>query len=69
MPPIPCPRCEGHGELRHPRWGQQDCPEPTIPCPECGGTGGWDPQDRADELATEALDDWRHGLDDWPVAG
>ena len=25
--------------------------------------------DYADEQATDALDDWRHGLDDWPVAG
>lgn len=67
MPPILCPRCAGHGELRHPRWGEASCPDPTIPCPDCDGLGGFDPQDRADELATEALDDWRHG--DWPVAG
>lgn len=69
MTAIMCGRCEGYGELRHPLWGQADCPEPTIECPECGGLGGFDPQDRADEQATDALDDWRHGLGDWPVAG
>ena len=56
-----CPTCHGHGEVRHPRWGEESCPEPTIPCPECGGMPGW--EDRADEAATDALDDWRHGLD------
>ena len=64
-----CPACEGHGEVRHPLYGTPGCPEPTTTCPECHGAGGYDPQCRADEQATDALDDWRHGLDDWPVAG
>ena len=36
-----CPECDGYGEVRHPRWGARNCPDPTITCPVCHGTGGW----------------------------
>ena len=43
-----CHRCQGFGEVRHPRWGSYSCPEPTVECPECGGTGGYTTETRAD---------------------
>ena len=58
---VPCQHCQGFGEVRHPRWGSYDCPEPTAECPECDGTGGYTVDERAD-LDAEALDDWRRGV-------
>lgn len=34
-----CPVCDGYGEVRHPRWGARNCPEPTIECVRCWGSG------------------------------
>ena len=58
-----CHRCQGFGEVRHPRWGSYSCPEPTVECPECDGTGGYavDWADVGHEA--EAIDDWRLGVE------
>ena len=32
-----CRTCGGTGEVRHPRWGASNCPEPTTVCPTCQG--------------------------------
>lgn len=32
-----CRTCGGTGEVRHPRWGASNCPEPTAVCPTCKG--------------------------------
>ena len=45
---VPCQHCQGFGEVRHPRWGSYNCPEPTVECPECDGTGGYTVDERAD---------------------
>lgn len=60
--PVLCHRCQGSGEVRHPRWGSHDCPEPTVECPECGGTGGASLHDLRADHDAEALDDWRRGV-------
>ena len=37
--PTPCPRCEGQGEIQHPRHGSPTCPDPRADCPLCKGLG------------------------------
>ena len=51
-----CHRCQGSGEIRHPRWGSYGCPEPTEACPACDGTGGYAIGDRADFCCDECGD-------------
>ncbi len=34
-----CPHCGGNGDVRHPRWGARNCPDPYVLCPNCGGRG------------------------------
>jgi hypothetical protein len=46
---VECPECEGYGEIRHPRWGARNCPEPTMPCPLCRGNC---------EVSQATADDW-----------
>ena len=57
-----CPRCEGNGRL----WADDKPHLPTeqvdtIPCGDCGGSGRIFPQEKAQEIAQDAIERSKKG--------